>query len=117
MSRYLSLRDIDWTMILIALIICVVGVMQIFSATLDTSFARTPGGNRLFTSCGGLLLMWIALASITTRCSTGCPMLYLGSLAALLTYLGVRRDRHSDRGAGFHCPAAFTYRYRNLSSW
>ncbi len=37
MSRYLSVRDIDWRLLLIALVICVVGVVQIYSATLDTS--------------------------------------------------------------------------------
>ena len=38
MSKYLSPRDIDWTVLLIVLLICGVGVLQIYSATRDTDF-------------------------------------------------------------------------------
>ena len=38
MTRYLSLRDIDWPLLLITLVICAVGVLQIYSATLDTDY-------------------------------------------------------------------------------
>jgi cell division protein FtsW (lipid II flippase) len=36
MSRHLAVRDIDWPLVLIALVLCAVGVLQIYSATLDT---------------------------------------------------------------------------------
>ena len=38
MVRYRSFRDIDWPMLIIALIICSLGVLQIFSATHDTKW-------------------------------------------------------------------------------
>ena len=38
MPRYLSLRDIDWPLLAITLIICGLGVLQIFSATHDTKW-------------------------------------------------------------------------------
>ena len=46
---YLALRDLDWTLLLIVLMICAVGVLQIFSATRDT-VGTTPGGSRSSTS-------------------------------------------------------------------
>ena len=47
MAKYLSPRDIDWTVLLIVLLICGVGVLQIYSATRDTDYT-SPGGNRSF---------------------------------------------------------------------
>ena len=38
MTRYLSPRDIDWTVLLIVLLICGVGVLQIYSATRETDY-------------------------------------------------------------------------------
>ena len=52
MTRYLSPRDIDWTVLLIVLLICGVGVLQIYSATRDTDYT-SPGGNRSFTWSAG----------------------------------------------------------------
>ena len=86
MSRYLSIRDLDWTMILIALIICVVGVMQIFSATLDTS-SQGAWWKQAVYIVGGLLLMWIALSVDYHSMLHWVPMLYLGSLGGLLLTL------------------------------
>jgi len=39
MRRYVSFRDFDWTLLLFVLLICAVGVVQIYSATLNTKFA------------------------------------------------------------------------------
>jgi len=36
MSRYRSFRDLDWSLLIITLIICSLGVLQIYSATHDT---------------------------------------------------------------------------------
>ena len=41
MPGYRSLRDLDWPMLILAFAICSLGVLQIFSATHDTTwFAR-----------------------------------------------------------------------------
>ena len=38
MAKYLRARDIDMVLFVIVLLICAVGVLQIYSATLDTKF-------------------------------------------------------------------------------
>jgi rod shape determining protein RodA len=61
MARYLSVRDIDWTLLLITLLICGVGVLQIYSATIDTGF-HSAWWKQIFYIMGGLFLMWLVLA-------------------------------------------------------
>ena len=61
MARYLSFRDLDWTLLIMALIICGVGVLQIFSATRGTAWQDAWWRQILFI-CGGLVLMWITTA-------------------------------------------------------
>ena len=38
MFQFTSLRDFDWTMFFVIMVICGLGVLQIFSATHDTGF-------------------------------------------------------------------------------
>jgi len=59
--RYLSLRDIDWTLVIIVLIICAVGVVQIYSATLGTD-AHSSWWKQILYVVGGLFLMWVVLS-------------------------------------------------------
>ncbi len=61
MAGYLSIRDIDWPLLLIVLLICAVGVLQIYSATLDTGFHSAWWKQILYIG-GGLVLMWLVLA-------------------------------------------------------
>ena len=58
MTRYLSPRDIDWTVLLIVLLICGVGVLQIYSATRDTDYTSAWWKQILYV-VGGLFLMWL----------------------------------------------------------
>lgn len=81
--RLFSLRDLDWTMILIVLVICVLGVMQIFSATFDTS-AQGAWWKQVVYILGGIVLMWIALNIDYHSLLHWVPALYLGSVAVLL---------------------------------
>src|SRR5438270_12644027 len=39
MRRYVSFRDFDWVLLTFVLLICVMGVVQIYSATLNTKFS------------------------------------------------------------------------------
>jgi len=39
MKKFVSLRDFDWVLLLFVLLICAVGVMQIYSATMSSRFA------------------------------------------------------------------------------
>jgi rod shape determining protein RodA len=87
MTRHLSLRDIDWTLLTIVLIVCGVGVLQIYSATLGTGF-HSAWWKQIVWVFGGLLLMWLVLATDYHTLLHYVPMLYAGSVVALLgTYL------------------------------
>jgi rod shape determining protein RodA len=83
MARYLSWRDIDWTMVLITLVISVVGVIQIYSATLDTS-SQGAWWKQILYIVGGLVLMWIMLTIDYHSMLHYVPVLYLLGLAGLL---------------------------------
>jgi rod shape determining protein RodA len=87
MFRHLSFRDIDWWLLLIALVICLVGVVQIYSATFDTS-SRGDWWKQVFDVVTGLGLMWLVLTFDYHSLLHYVPMLYLGSVAVLLlTYV------------------------------
>jgi len=106
MTRHLSLRDIDWTLLTIVLFICGVGVLQIYSATMGTSF-HSAWWKQIFYVGGGLLLMWAVLATDYHTVLHYVPMLYVGSVIALLgTYLLGESAFGSRRwiplGGGFH---------------
>jgi rod shape determining protein RodA len=83
MARYLSLRDIDWTMVLITVAICAIGVIQIFSATQDTASQGAWWKQALYV-IGGLVLMWFALNIDYHSMLHWVPMLYLTSVGILL---------------------------------
>ena len=83
MSKYLSPRDIDWTVLLIVLLICGVGVLQIYSATRDTDYTSAWWKQVVYV-LGGLVFMWIALAIDYHTMLHYVPALYIGSVGALL---------------------------------
>ncbi len=83
MTRYLSLRDLDWTMIIIVLLICAVGVIQIYSATIDTKWHVAWWKQILYITCG-LFLMWTAVGLDYHTLMHWVPALYACAVAALL---------------------------------
>jgi rod shape determining protein RodA len=83
MSRYLSLRDLDWPLLIIVLIVCAVGVLQIYSATMDTGFHSAWWRQILYVACG-LLLMWLALTLDYHTILHYVPGMYIVSVVALL---------------------------------
>src|SRR5262245_19453364 len=80
--RHLSLRDIDWPLLLITLVICGVGVLQIYSATMDTDYHGAWWRQILFV-VGGLFLMWLIMAVDYHSLMNYVPMLFVGSVVAL----------------------------------
>jgi rod shape determining protein RodA len=106
MSRYLSLRDIDWWLLAITLAICLVGVLQIYSATLDTS-SYGDWWKQAFYIVSGFGLMWLAYTIDYHTLLRYVPVLYLGSVAVLLaTYVAGEAAFGSTRwiplAGGFH---------------
>lgn len=85
--KHLSLRDIDWTLLLVVLIICGVGVVQIFSATLGTD-SHSAWWKQILYILGGLVLMWIVVSIDFHSLLHHVPWLYILSVLALLaTYV------------------------------
>src|SRR5579885_1940188 len=83
MPRYLSLRDLDWTLMLIVLLICGVGVLQIYSATIDTSFHSAWWKQILYIG-SGLVLMRLLIRVDYHSLMHHVPIFYAASIVLLL---------------------------------
>ena len=82
MARYRSFRDMDWPLLAISLIICALGVLQIYSATRDTRW-QDAWWKQIIWIGVALGLMWL-ITSIDYHTLLGqVPLLYGSSLAAL----------------------------------
>jgi rod shape determining protein RodA len=82
-ARYFSPRDVDLVLLVIVLIICGVGVLQIYSATLDTGF-HSAWWKQIFYIFGGLFLMWLIVSVDYHSLLHHVPLLYILSLVFLL---------------------------------
>ncbi len=58
MTTYLNLRDFDWPMFLIVMLICSIGVLQIYSATIGTQWDGY-WWKQIIYIMAGMLLMWV----------------------------------------------------------
>ena len=106
MARYLSRRDIDWPLLLITLIICAVGVLQIFSATRDTIW-QDAWWKQILYVFAGLVLMWIIMVVDYHSLLHHVTLMYVLSVLALAgTYLIGKQVFGSRRwiplAGGFH---------------
>lgn len=85
--RSVSIRDVDWTLLLVVLIICAIGVVQIYSATLGTD-SHSAWWRQIVYIAGGLFLMWIVVAIDYHSLMHQVPVMYILGLIALLgTYV------------------------------
>ncbi|HVT91393.1 MAG TPA: rod shape-determining protein RodA [Bryobacteraceae bacterium] len=91
MASYRTLRDFDWALLSVAFVICAIGVLQIFSATLDTTWSDAWWKQLIWISVG-LVLMWsVTLIDYHTLLGR-VPLLYgLSVLGLLATLIGGRR--------------------------
>jgi rod shape determining protein RodA len=106
MSGALNVRDIDWGMVVIVLVICALGVMQIFSATLGTS-SHDAWWKQIIWVGAGLLLMWIATSIDYHALMTHLTPLYLLSVGLLVVVLLIGKQawgatRWVPVGPGIH---------------
>src|SRR5437762_5204236 len=97
MSRNISLRDFDWTLIAFVLIICTLGVIEIRSATLHTKFAGVHI-RQLYWIAGGLAGMFIVSLVNYHALLERVHWMYIAAVASLMVvlifgqkYLGGRR--------------------------
>lgn len=96
-SAYRSIRDLDWPLLLITLAICAVGVLQIYSATLDTKW-NDAWWKQMIWVVGGVLLMWVVMTVDYHTLLSNVWVLYGLSVLALIavfivgvTVFGARR--------------------------
>jgi rod shape determining protein RodA len=88
MARYRSFRDVDWPLMIITLIICALGVLQIYSATHDTRW-HDAWWKQLIWIVVAMGLMWV-VTSIDYHTLLGqVPVLYTISVAALLATFAI----------------------------
>jgi rod shape determining protein RodA len=87
MSRTLAPRDIDWTLLIIVLLICAVGILQIYSATLGTEW-HSAWWKQILYIVGGLVLMAMVVPSDYHGLLHHVPIMYIiGALGLLVTPL------------------------------
>ena len=106
MSNYLSVRDLDWPLLIISTIICAAGVLQIFSATRGTVWQDAWWKQILFIAAG-LLLMWLTTVIDYHALLHHVPVMYVLSVVGLLGTLIAGRQVFGSRrwipvAGGFH---------------
>ena len=90
MARYRSFRDMDWSLLVVSLIICALGVLQIYSATRDTRW-QDAWWKQIIWIAVALGLMWL-VTSVDYHTVLGqIPLLYGLSIASLVAVLAVGR--------------------------
>ncbi|MEP6962374.1 MAG: rod shape-determining protein RodA [Acidobacteriota bacterium] len=88
MPRYRSIRDFDWSLLAIALLISALGVLQIYSSTRDTKW-QDAWWKQIIWIVLAMGLMWL-VASVDYHTLLGqVPFFYVGSVGALLVTVAV----------------------------
>jgi rod shape determining protein RodA len=96
MAHYRSIRDLDWPLLVITLLICAMGVLQIYSATRGTKYDDAWWKQALWV-LAGLLIMWI-VAQIDYHTLLGqAYVLYFLSVASLVLVLFIGTTRFGGR--------------------
>jgi rod shape determining protein RodA len=97
MSRYVSYRDFDWLLLGFVLLICGVGVMEIYSATLHTKFAGAHI-KQMYWIVGGVIGMFLLSLVNYQAMLEKIHWFWIASAASLMSvllfgqkYLGARR--------------------------
>ena len=106
MPRHLSKQDIDWPLLLITLLICAVGVLQIFSATRDTIWQDAWWKQILYVFLG-LFLMWVIMLVDYHTLLHHVTLMYILSVLALAGTYVVGKSVFGSRrwiplAGGFH---------------
>lgn len=83
MAAYRSIRNFDWVLVLVAVFIAALGILQIYSATIDTAWRSAWWKQAVFLAAG-LLVMWIATRIDYHTLLGQAPMLYVASLGLLV---------------------------------
>ncbi len=97
MARSFSFRDFDWVLLTFTLLICGLGIMEIYSTTLNTKFAGVHV-KQIYWVLAGLALMFLVSFFDYHLLLDNSHWLWIASVASLLavaifgrTYLGAKR--------------------------
>lgn len=105
MAQYRSVRDLDWPLLIITLVVCAMGILQIFSATRDTVWENAWWKQVLFVLLG-LFIMWIVSMIDYHTLLSQAFVFYILSLASLVLVLVIGRQAFGSRRwialPGFH---------------
>jgi rod shape determining protein RodA len=106
MFRNVSIRDLDWTLLGISLLICAAGVLQIYSATRDTVW-QDAWWKQIIYVIAGLLLLWLTAAIDYHALMKYVYWLYGLSVVALMAVLVIGKQAFGSRrwipvAGGFH---------------
>jgi len=106
MSRRLSPRDLDWTLLIISMVICGVGVLQIYSATRGTVWQDAWWKQIVYIGVG-FLLLWMTVSIDYHTMMHYVFLMYGLSVVALLGVLLIGRQVFGSRrwipvAGGFH---------------
>lgn len=86
MASYRSIKDLDWLLLLVALFICALGILQIYSATHATKWANAWWKQVIYVVLG-LALMWL-ISNIDYHTLLGqVPVFYAVTIVLLITVL------------------------------
>jgi rod shape determining protein RodA len=80
---YRSIRDVDWPLLIVTLVLCGLGVLQIYSATTATKW-QDAWWKQIIWVGSGLLLMWIAASLDYHALLNRVPYFYGGAVGLLL---------------------------------
>lgn len=100
MAQDRSVRDFDWWLLAISLVLCAVGILQIYSATLDSKW-RDAWWKQVIWLVISLIAMWL-LTQIDYHTLLGqVPILYAVSIALLVITLFSTRVLGASRWVGY----------------
>jgi len=107
MRRLISFRDFDWLLLTFVLIICALGVLEIYSTTYGTKFAGAHIRQIYWVLAGLVVMLAVSLINYQILLENA-NWLYFASVASLLMvalfgkkYLGARRWIQLPGGSTF----------------
>ncbi len=97
MRRMISFRDFDWVLLAFVLLICALGVLEIYSTTYGTKFAGAHVRQIYWIMAGLAVMLTVSLINYQVLLENS-HWLYIASIASLLAvavlgkkYLGAKR--------------------------
>src|ERR1700733_7571744 len=86
MFQFAGIKDFDWTMFFVVMIVCALGIVQIFSATHDTVW-QGSWWKQLVYIAAGILLMGVATSFDYHALMSHVFPIYIASVVLLMAVL------------------------------